>query len=433
MEGLLLMSKKERERKVEMAGVAEGKMTIREASDRLGLSYRQCRRVWKRYSEEGDAGLVHRGRGRRSPHAKPLEFREAVLARYTERYGGFGPTLASEKLAEEDGYRVHPETLRRWLIAEGMWKRKRKRGKHRQRRERRARFGELVQMDGSHHAWFGAGGPPCCLVEMVDDATGIRHGLLAAQETTVVCMQALWQWIERYGVPQALYTDKKNVFVADREPTREEQLAGQPALTAFGKACWKLGVEIIEANSPQAKGRVERAHAVLQDRFVKELRLKQITTIEQGNELLQNGFMDSINRKFARPAADQTDCHRPVPAGTRLEQIFVWEETRVVSNDWTVRWHNRFFQIARRNEPLPRPRDKVIVRRLLDDTIQIVYRDTALRFKECDGPDTRPRYQQPLADAPESSKTARKKHRPAEDHPWRRYRRSAGTQEPVTP
>jgi len=432
MERLLLMSKKERQRKVEMERIVEGTMTIREVACRLGLSYRQCRRVHKRYREEGDVGLVHRNRGRPSARAKPLEFRESVVARYDERYDGFGPTLASEKLAEEDGYRVHPETLRRWLIAEGKWKRQRKRRKHRQRRERKEHFGELVQMDGSHHEWFGEDGKSCCVVEMVDDATGVRLVLMGEEETTELCMRALWQWSERYGIPQAVYTDKKNVFVTKREPSIEEQLAGIEPRTAFGKSCGQLYVEIMTADSPQAKGRVERAHGVLQDRFVKELQLKGISAIEAANELLQNGFIESLNRKFARSPASEVDYHRPVPDGMKLEEIFCWEETRVVSNDWTVRWHNRFFQISRHNDPLPRPRDKVTVRRLLDDSIQLVHQDHKLRFKEIAAPDKMPRYNKSAAVKPDKTKRAKKKHRPPDNHPWRNSKRRATQPEKTT-
>ncbi len=421
MEGLLLMSRKERQRKVEMESVVECRQTVVEAARRLGLSYRQCARVLRRYRDEGDVGLVHRGRGRPSPRAKPTVFRESVVSRYVERYEGFGPTLASEKLAELDGYVVHPETLRRWLLAEGRWKRCRKRSKHRERRPRREHFGELVQMDGSHHRWFGEGVGASCLVVMIDDATGERMSVMAEQETTAACMRALWQWIERYGVPRALYTDRKNVFVTDRpNPTPEEQLAGMPALTAFGKACFKLGIEIIKARSPQAKGRVERAHAVYQDRFVKELWLKELTTIDEANEELAGGFDDSFCEKFAKKPASQTDFHRPVPEGLELAGVFSFEQTRVVSNDWCVRFNNRFFQILKQNSPRPRRRDKIIVRELLDGKIELLHHGHKLRYKELEQPAASLDYNQPRTSAGTKTKQPRKKYKPAADHPWRR-------------
>ena len=329
-------------------------MTIREVSQKLGLSYRQSRRSYKRFREEGDAGLVHRSRGQPSPRAKPAEFRRAVLERYRERYEGFGPTLATEKLAG-DGYKLGHETLRRWLMVDGQWSRRRKRGKHRTRRPRREHFGELVQMDGSHHEWFGAGRLRTCLMNMVDDATGATMALMAEQETTEGAMKLLWNWIERYGIPKALYTDKKNVFVTDREPTIEEQLAGEEPMTAFGKACKKLGIEIIRAHSPQAKGRVERSNGVYQDRLVKELRLRGITTVEDANKLLAEGFSEALNAKFEQEPASPTDFHRRVPKRLNLAEVFCCEETRTVQNDWTIRYNNRFYQILKENRPRHKP------------------------------------------------------------------------------
>ena len=421
MEGLLLMSVKERRRKVEMESVLEGRQTVVEAARRLGLSYRQCSRVLGRYRVEGDVGLLHRGRGRPSPRARPAVFRDAVVARYVERYDGFGPTFAAEKLAELDGYVVHPETLRRWLIAEGWWKRCRKRSKHRERRPRREHFGELVQVDGSHHRWFGEESGASCLVVMIDDATGERMSVMDGQETTAACMRALWQWIERHGVPRALYTDRKNVFVTDRpNPTPEEQLAGMPALTAFGKACFKLGIEIIKARSPQAKGRVERVHAVYQDRFVKEMWLRGMTSIDEANELLAGGLDDSFCKKFAIKPVSQTDFHRPVPKGIELADIFSFEQTRVVSNDWCIRFNNRFFQILKKNTVRPRRRAKIIVRELLDGQIELVHGQHKLRYKEIEQPAASIDYNQPKKSASTKPKPPRKQYKPAADHPWRR-------------
>ncbi len=420
MRGHLVMSAKERRRKVEFEGVKEGRMTLKEAAAKLGLSYRQCRRSYKRFCEEGDAGLVHRRRGQRSNRAKPEAFKREALALCRERYEGFGPVLMMEKLAE-GGYRIARETLRVWLLEEGLWQPRRKRARHRQQRERKEHFGELVQMDGSHHEWFGKGEPRSCLMDMVDDATGRGIALMDEEETTEVAMKTLWLWCKRYGVPKALYVDRKNVFVTDREPTLEEQLAGEEALTAFGKACKKLGIEIITANSPQAKGRVERRHAVYQDRFVKELRLKGITTIAEANELLQNGFIKMLNRKFARPAQSSADFHRPIDAGCDLREVFCFEKVAAVSNDWTVRCENRFYQILKHNDPLPRSRQKVTVRRLLDGRIQLLYRDKKLAFKKISPPAAPLRYTEPAVSRPaEKEERKKKQYKPAPDHPWRR-------------
>jgi len=417
MGGHLLMSEKERVRKVQFEGVVEGRMTIREASGRLGLSYRQSRRSYKRYREQGDAGLVHRSRGQPSNRAKPDEFRLAVLERYRERYEEFGPTLAAEKLAD-DGYELDHETLRRWLIGDGQWKRHRKRGKHRSRRPRKEHFGELVQMDGSHHEWFGAGYPRTCLMNMVDDATGATMALMAAQETTEAAMRLLWRWIERYGIPKALYTDKKNVFVTKRQPTIEEQLAGEKPMTAFGKACKKLGIEIVPAHSPQAKGRVERSNGVYQDRLVKELRLHGVSTIEGANKLLADGFSEALNAKFQREPARPRDFHRRVPKRLNLAEVFSWEETRTVQNDWTVRYNNRFYQIRKQNRPRPRPKQKVLVRVLLDGSMQILYRHKKLTYEPIAQPP--PRKGEKVAPVRELRPSTQCK--PSPDHPWRNFR-----------
>jgi transposase len=266
--GCLEMSQKERLRLAIMSRVRDSGMTIKEASKVLGISYRQAGRIYKRYVEEGDKGLIHRNRGRPSNRGKPLGVKEAVLALYKEQYWDFGPTLASEKLLERDGYQVDHETLRRWLLAAELWNKQRKRPKHRKRRERKAHFGELVQIDGSHHHWFESRGEKACLMNMVDDATGKTLAMMSEEETTIAAMQVLWAWVEKYGIPKALYTDRKNVYITDRELTLEEQLAGELPLTQFGRVCQKLAIEILPANSPQAKGRIERNHGVHQDRLV---------------------------------------------------------------------------------------------------------------------------------------------------------------------
>ena len=417
MKGHLLMSLKELRRKTMLEGVKDGRLTLAEAARRLELSYRQTLRSWRRFQEKGDAGLVHRRRGQPSNRAKRPEFRQAVLKRYQERYEGFGPTLAAEKLAAE-GYRLDHETLRRWLLAEGLWKKQRRRRKHRCRRERRAHFGELVQLDGSHHRWFGPHQRQCCLMNMVDDATGVSLALLAEQETTAAAMGLLWRWIERYGVPQALYTDRKNTFVTDRPPTLEEQLADQAPLTAFGKACAKLGIKIIPANSPQAKGRVERKHGVLQDRLVKELALKQIVDLEGANELLRDGFGDHRSCKFAQPPRSPRDFHHPVPEHIELAEVFCFEEQRTVANDWTIRYHNQFFQIEADNKPLPRPRDKVVVRTLLDGALELLHRDKPLSFTPI--AKRRPQAKRETPHHPEAHAEPQQWKPPA-NHPWRRF------------
>lgn len=416
MEGHLLMSDKELKRRGAFEMVSQGAWSLVDAASHLRLSYRQCRRSYKRYVAEGDAGLVHKSRGRQSNRAKDSQLRQAVLQRYDQRYEGFGPTLAAEKLQEE-GYEVDHETLRRWLIREGKWQRHRKRSPYRKRRERREHFGELVQMDGSEHQWFGPDHPAGCLINMIDDATGRKKSLMAEAETTEACMRALWAWVNQYGMPKALYTDKKNVFITDREPTIEEQLAGEEPKTAFGKACAKLGIEIIAANSPQAKGRVERTHGVDQDRLVKELKLRAVVTIAGANKLLSSGYETRMNNKLAVPARSDKDYHRRVPKGLKLAHVFCFEEERTVSNDWVVSYHNRLLQISSDNQTLPKAGRKVTVQRLLDGTLRLLYKGEALRYRELATEERRPVTKIPRP-APKAVAT-RVVTRPAPDHPWR--------------
>ena len=408
------MSQKERLRLVVMSRVKEKQITIREASEMMGISYRQGRRIYRRYIKEGDKGLIHRNRGRPSNRSKTSRVKEIVLARYKEQYQDFGPTLAAEKLAERDGYRVDHETLRRWLLRAGLWERQRNRPKYRRYRERKAHFGELVQMDGSHHGWFDDQGDKVCLMDMVDDATGRTLSLMSAEETTEAAMRVLWAWIKKYGIPKALYVDWKNVYVTQREPTLEEQLSGELPLTQFGRACQKLGIEILPASSPQAKGRVERKHGVYQDRLVKELRLASIRDIEGANQFLP-GFTESLNEKFAVEPRSSADFHRPLPQELDLGSIFCLEEERTVGNNWVVRYKNHFFQILPQSN-LPPAKKRVIVQEHLDGSIHMVYRDREVLFTQISELPKKPSVtpqEQPVPGP-------RKKYIPPPNHPWRK-------------
>jgi len=353
-----------------MALVAEGKRSLVEAAGVLGVSYRQTKRIYRRYREEGASGLVHRNVGKPSHRRIEESVRRAILEAYREHYEGFGPTLAAEKLAERNGLEVDHETLRRWLLAEGLWKSRRQRRTYRSRRERRRRFGELVQFDGSHHAWFEERGEKCCLMNMVDDATGTTYSFLAEQETTEAALRLLWAWIEHYGIPQAVYCDRKNAYVLDREPTIEEQLQGVTPKSPFEVACEKLGIEVIVAHSPQAKGRVERNHGVYQDRFVKELRLQGISEIEEANVFLKTRYLDSINEKFAKPPVDPLDAHVPLLSGQSLANTLCFTHPRVVSHDYVILFQRGLYQIQRqKRRRLPTPGTQVMVHRWLDGSL----------------------------------------------------------------
>lgn len=377
---LLQMSAKERRRMIVMQQVESNGTTLVEGARRMGVSYRQAKRIWKRWQCERAGGLVHRSRGRVSNRRADERFKADVLALYQRHFWDFGPTLASEKLAELHEVDVGRETLRRWLHAAHLYVPRRAARAHRKRRQRRAQFGALVQLDGSHHEWFEQRGQSCCAMVMVDDATGATMVHIDQQETTTGAYEILRQWIERFGLPAAIYVDKKSVFHPLREPTEEEKRQGSGALTEFGKACWRLGIEIVFAHSPQAKGRVERKNGLLQDRLVKELRLRGIDEIEAANAMLP-AFCNDLDERFARPADSPIDAHRRAPSAQTLNDMLCRETTRVVQNDWTVTLDKRIYQIEKQ-PAMPQPGQRVVLRRRLDNTLAIIHCDRPLRFRK---------------------------------------------------
>ena len=403
------MREKERRRLGVMERVEAGDLKLKDAAVILGISYRQAKRIRSRHKQEGDRGLVHRSRGRTSNRGYTQAVKDQVLCQYREIYAGYGPTLFAEHLQEMHGLEIDHETLRRWLLDKGLRQKRHRKLKHRKKRERKQHFGEMVQMDGSHHAWFGGKGEQCCLMVMVDDATGHTMAGMSGEETTEAALRLLRSWIEAHGVPMALYTDRKNVFITEREPTFEEELSGQEPLSVFGKACKKLGIRIIPAYSPQAKGRVERKNGVFQDRWVKNLALKGITAIEAANEELPS-FTEKLNRKFCVTPASPEDYHRALPEGVDLDDVLCWEDTRTLSNDWTVRYENRWFQISAQS-PLPPARSKVTIRKRLDGSLRIHYRGRDVAFEELAA--------RPVRETREIIKP-RKQWKPAPDHPWRK-------------
>lgn len=419
------MSTTELRRAGVLARVAAGTLKLGSAAALMEVSYRQAKRLYRRYRAQGAKGLKHAGAGRPSNRAIDTKQRARVLALIREKYSGgveerFGPTLAAEHLASEDGVTVDHETLRRWMFAAGLWSRARKRSPHRRRRERKAHFGELVQLDGSFHPWFEDRGPHSCLLTLVDDATGRSLGRFGAQETIWAAVEILRAWIERYGIPRALYTDWKNVYV--RRPSQEERETGAEPLTQFGRMCAALDITIIPASSPQAKGRIERNHGTHQDRLVKKLRRHGIADIASANAFLDPEYWADHNRRFAQPPASEDDFHVAVPGGTRLDQVFRLEETRTVSNDWVVRYDNRYFQIERQSHRPP-ARSTVVVYEAADGSIEIRYRNHRMRWTEIAPASlAKPATAQPPPQPPWriAAPAGRQRHRPSLDHPWRR-------------
>ena len=414
------MSARELTRVEVLSRVKAGTLSLGSAATLLAVSYRQAKRLAHRYRAEGAKGLKHRSAGGPSNHAQPLALRERALALVRAKYGGsvalrFGPTLAAEHLASEDGITVHHDTLRRWMLAAGLWSRARKRSPHRQRRERKPHFGELVQLDGSFHGWYEARAPRGCLMTLVDDATGRTLGRLGAEETIWAAADVLRRWIEHYGVPLALYTDWKNVYM--RAPTAEEQATGTVPRTQFGRMCASLGIQIIAASSPQAKGRVERNHGTHQDRLVKKLRRLGIADAAAANAFLETTYLPEHNARFAQAPASADDFHRRTPSRVTLDRALQLEETRVLSNDWVIRYDTRYFQVARQSHQAP-ARSTVLVREAVTGAIEIRYRGSLMQWSEIPAPLPKPK--PILVAARPTTAPGRTPSRPSADHPWRR-------------
>ena len=414
------MSQKERRRIGILVGVKDGELSLVEAMDVLGLSYRQTRRVWRRYRADGDKGLVHRLRGQPGLRRKPPKLRARILARVAQRYPDFGPTLAAEYLAK-DGLAVDHETLRRWLLAEGKRTVRRRRQRHRQWRQRKPCFGAMVQLDGSHHDWFEGRRGKCVLMVMVDDATNRLWAQFFEEETTHASYDLLEGWCRKYGLPQSLYVDRDSIYRCEGLGSIAEQIAGQAPQTQFGRAMKQLGVELILANSPQAKGRVERMNGVLQDRLVKALRLAGINDMEAANEFLVKTYLPEHNRKFRYEPASETDAHQAVPR--KLDEVLSWEAERVVQRDWTVASGGQKYQLDKQHEALSLAGKKVIVRTLRDGRMQMERRGVKLRWKAISGRPVRAKAL-PVVKA-EKAEVERKpaaEKKPAANHPWRRQR-----------
>jgi|SRR5579883_117293 len=383
MEDRLIMSKRELERKTLLESYVCGKLTLSEVARCLDISYRQAKRIWGRYKKEKDKGLVHRSRGKVPVNAYSSAFKEQVLSRYEARYYEFGPTFAAEKLLEDDRIAVHPETLRLWLKEAGLWSRKRKRTVYRECRERRPCFGELLQIDGSIHRWFVEEESHYCLLNIVDDATGICLAGLDKGETTYILLTVFKKWLQLYGIPKAVYVDLKNVYVSSKQLKEkyDDDLLIQEGFSVFEQVCKKLGIQIIRAYSPQAKGRVERKHSIFQDRLVKDLKLYGIKNLQEANAYLEK-FLVKINNKFAKSKEEVPDAHRDTGGYGELDQIICWQYKRQLRNDWTIQFKREYYQIQKGYEQLLKPEDFIIIKRYLDGTMRFWYEESELAYEK---------------------------------------------------
>jgi transposase len=414
--GIISMSWKERKRLVAFERVKTGGLSLVAAGEMLGLSYRQTKRAWARYKEQGDAGLVHRLRGRASNRRSLEEHKHAALMLYSDKYADYGPTLAAECLAKDDGIAVAVTTLRRWLSQAGLLTRRRKRPPHRRRRPRRQRRGDLVQMDGSHHDWFEGRRGWAVLMVMIDDATGEVMARFYENESWASSSDLFQRYAKRHGLPRGLYVDQHGIYRPDREPTDAELLDKTAVETQFGRAMRQLDVELILARSPQAKGRVERMNGTLQDRLVKALRREAIADIDAANRFLEESFLPEFNARFSVKASLPEDGHHRLCDTVDLACILSIQEPRVVAKDWTVRWRNHVLQLPSESAAFVQSGQRVTVCEPLDGVLRVFAGEREVRWSAIlNPPQVKPRKRL----GPTGSSQGQK---PAADHPWRKRR-----------
>jgi len=407
-EDIIAMSVRELRRVQVVHGALERRFTQKAAASLIGVSERQFRRLVRSVREWGDRGIIHQGRGRASNRRLGAGVKARVLRLYRTQYPDFGPTLAAEKLLERDGLEVSRETLRQWLLGAGLWEKRRRRSQHRQWRMRKACCGEMVQMDGSHHAWLEERGPELVLMGYIDDATNTVSGRFYDYEGTMPAMDSFKRYVKRYGLPVSVYLDKHTTYKSQRELTVEEELAGvlQP-LSQFERALEELGVAVIHAHSPQAKGRVERLFGTLQDRLVKEMRLRGISSREAANAFLRE-YLPGYNRRFGVRPANTIDVHVKLERGFNLDRYLCLKTDRTVRNDHTVAYDGKLYQITQ-----PVLSRKVIVQQRFDGSVQMIGAGgMSLKYREITG---RPQKATP----PELPRKPRQPRLPARDHPWR--------------
>jgi Helix-turn-helix domain/Integrase core domain len=413
------MSQRERDLLKVLQPVLDGHRTQAEAARLLRTSVRQVRRLQRKLEVGGDTALVHGLRGKPSNHHHDSTLQARVLKVYRTRYADFGPTFAQEKLAAE-GLHVGAETLRRWLLAAGLWTRQRHRDPHRSRRPRRNCFGELVQMDASIHDWLEGRGETVVLITMIDDATSRVLAHFYPSATVETHMDLFERWVRKFGRPLAVYTDRHSIFEAHE---KGQPLADPDAQTQFGRAMRELDIELIRARSPQAKGRVERSFGTAQDRWVKELRLAKAKTCEQANRVLDQVVPDH-NRRFAVKAKVTADGHRRLGSSQRLEAILSIQCERVVSNDYVVRWSNRYFQLLPPAYPGLRG-GRVVIEHRRDGSMRVRFGGRYLSYREIEvGGEEKTSGEgcgrAKVTSPPPQPKRGSGRRKPAADHPWRK-------------
>lgn len=355
-----------------------------EAAIELNLSERQIRRLVKKIKTNGVKGAIHGLRSRSSNNKLSSQLREKVEDIICKPiYKDFGPTFLMEKLDEREGLQISVSSLRKIMIEEEIWKAKKPKPRHRKSRIRRSRVGELIQIDASPHDWFEDRGESCNLIHFIDDATSnILLSRFVKSEDRKTLMDLTKEFIEEYGRSVAIYVDKHSIYKVNRQPTIEEELKDSQPKTQYARAMEELNIEVICANSPQAKGRVERAFGVDQDRLVKEMRLEDISNMEEGNKFLRECYIPKRNKKFGVEPKNPSNAFRPLLPEHNLTSIFSCRTNRKIQNDYTVRYKNKWFQITKAQKKRVFAKNKVEIEERLDGSIYLLYKEIYLKYKE---------------------------------------------------
>lgn len=414
---MLELSLRDRDRIVVLRQVEERGLRPIEGARKLGLSARQFRRLRRRFEADGDQAVIHRARGKRSNRSLSIELRTRALAFASQPlFRDFAPTLLAEHMRRFDPAleAVTPFTLRHWLVEAGLWEVTPRRLHHRKRRERRAQTGELVQMDTSIHPWLeDRTREPIVLIAMMDDATSELFARFAPTDSGDANRRLVLDYILRFGRMRSLYTDRASHFHVTGHSKRRKELDLAPRQSQLGAALKALDIEMIQARSPQAKGRIERLFGTLQDRLVKELRIARVSSLAAANAYLEDSFLPFWNRTFSVKPANPVDAHRDVPNGVDLQRLFAETETRRIAQDFTIRYCNSYYQISKHEADAHMPGSKLTVERCLDGTTLFSWRGRLLRLSA----DTRTDPDRPTL--LRSAQPTRKPFRPPPNHPWR--------------
>jgi hypothetical protein len=406
-EDTITMSLRDTKRLKLIQSAIDGQLTQKSVSALLELSDRQVRRLVQRVREGGARGIIHLSRGRPSNRRLGDKLKEEVISLYTRHYADFGPTLASEKLLERDGIRISDETLRKWLLEGGLWEKRRRRSAYRQWRPRRSCFGEMVQMDGSHHDWLEGRGPSLVLMGHIDDATNKIFARFYDYEGTLPAMDSFKGYVMTYGLPLSVYLDRHTTYKSSKKPTEWDDVEDKAFLSQFERALAELEVEVIHALSPQAKGRVERLFGVLQDRLVKEMRLAGIRTKDEANAFLKT-YLPKHNKKFSVCPASEQDVHVQLPKSFALDKYLCIKNRRTVRNDHTIAYNRKLYQLEQGDCK------EVDIEERIDGALLILGKGTALKYHKIT---ERPKQ---TVEPREDKRIYNRPPKPSKDHPWKR-------------